>query len=119
RDWSSDVCSSDLVVKAEGYNHGALRIAQTAVDHGAAVLGVATVPEALLLREAGPMKDGEPATIFAWMWEPAMDLTPAFEAELALGVPSLAHARSLIDQARSWQGEACPVVGVMADTGMS
>ena len=74
------------VVKAEGYNHGALRIAQTAVDHGAAVLGVATVPEALLLREAGPMKDGEPATIFAWMWEPAMDLTPAFEAELALGV---------------------------------
>src|SRR5699024_5691251 len=69
------------VVKADGYNHGALRIAQTALDHGAAVLGVATVPEALLLREAGPVKDGEPATIFAWMWEPAMDLSSAFAAE--------------------------------------
>src|SRR5699024_11384403 len=102
---------------AAGYGRGAPRIPRTAVDRGAAVLGVATVPEALLLREAGPMKDGEPATIFAWMWEPAMDLTPAFQAELALGVPSLAHARSLIDQARSWQGEACTVVGGMADNG--
>lgn len=107
------------VVKADGYNHGALRIAQTALDHGAAVVGVATVPEALLLRERGPVKDGEPATIFAWMWEPAMDLTPAFDAELTLGVPSLAHARSLIDQARSRQAKPRPVVGVMADTGMS
>src|SRR5699024_9938024 len=107
------------VVKAECYNHGALRIAQTAVDQGAAVLGVATVPEALLLREAAPMRDGEPATIFAWKWQPVMYLTRAFEAELALSVPTLAHARSLIDQARSGQGEACPVVGVMADTGMS
>lgn len=41
------------VVKADGYGHGATRVAQTALGAGAAELGVATVDEALALRADG------------------------------------------------------------------
>jgi alanine racemase len=41
------------VVKADGYGHGAVRSAQAALEAGADRLGVATVEEALELREAG------------------------------------------------------------------
>ena len=40
------------VVKADGYGHGALDVARAALDAGATMLCVATVPEALELRRA-------------------------------------------------------------------
>ncbi|HEX9069238.1 MAG TPA: alanine racemase, partial [Ktedonobacterales bacterium] len=40
-------------LKADGYGHGALRVARTALHNGAAWLGVATVSEAQTLRHAG------------------------------------------------------------------
>lgn len=41
------------VVKADGYGHGAVAVAQAALGAGADRLGVATVEEAVTLREAG------------------------------------------------------------------
>ena len=41
------------VVKADGYGHGALHVARAALAAGADRLGVATVPEAIALRDAG------------------------------------------------------------------
>lgn len=41
------------VVKADGYGHGALHVARAALSAGADRLGVATVDEAIELREAG------------------------------------------------------------------
>ena len=41
------------MVKADAYGHGMLRIAVRALKEGAAMLGVATVDEALALRRAG------------------------------------------------------------------
>ncbi|HEY9638890.1 MAG TPA: alanine racemase [Coleofasciculaceae cyanobacterium] len=41
------------VVKADAYGHGAVTIAQTALQAGADWLGVATIPEGIELREAG------------------------------------------------------------------
>lgn len=41
------------VVKAEAYGHGAARVSQAALNDGADMLGVATVSEALRLRESG------------------------------------------------------------------
>ena len=41
------------VVKADGYGHGAVQVARAALAGGADQLGVATVDEALQLREAG------------------------------------------------------------------
>ena len=41
------------VVKADGYGHGALEVARSALSAGADRLGVATLDEAIALREAG------------------------------------------------------------------
>ncbi|MBD2204771.1 alanine racemase [Calothrix sp. FACHB-1219] len=41
------------VVKADAYGHGAVAVAQTALESGASWLGVATIPEGIQLREAG------------------------------------------------------------------
>ncbi|OUL27905.1 alanine racemase [Nostoc sp. RF31YmG] len=41
------------VVKADAYGHGAVTVAQTALESGASWLGVATVPEGIQLREGG------------------------------------------------------------------
>jgi alanine racemase len=41
------------VVKADAYGHGAISVAQSALDAGANWLGVATIPEGIELREAG------------------------------------------------------------------
>jgi alanine racemase len=41
------------VVKADAYGHGAVAIAQTALEQGATWLGVATIPEGIELRQAG------------------------------------------------------------------
>src|SRR6266852_3344226 len=39
------------VVKDEGYGHGAVQVAQVALDCGAALLGLVTLDEAVALRE--------------------------------------------------------------------
>jgi alanine racemase len=41
------------VLKADGYGHGAVRIARTALNNGAYCLGVASINEGLALRQAG------------------------------------------------------------------
>lgn len=45
-------CRLMAVVKADAYGHGAVRVAKTALNSGADYLGVATVDEAIELREA-------------------------------------------------------------------
>jgi len=42
-----------VVVKADGYGHGAIQVGRTALEAGASHLAVYTVPEALSLRNAG------------------------------------------------------------------
>ena len=50
------------VIKADGYNHGAVEVARTALSAGARELGVTTIAEALVLREAGIT-----APVLAWL----------------------------------------------------
>jgi len=45
-------CRLMAVVKADAYGHGAVRVAKTALNSGAEYLGVATIDEAIELREA-------------------------------------------------------------------
>lgn len=45
-------CRLMAVVKADAYGHGAVRVAKTALNSGAEYLGVATINEAIELREA-------------------------------------------------------------------
>ena len=42
-----------VVVKANGYSHGAVPVAKAAIAAGATGLGVATIDEGIALREAG------------------------------------------------------------------
>ncbi|MFP4445996.1 MAG: alanine racemase [Desulfosudaceae bacterium] len=48
-----DRCALMAVVKANAYGHGMIPIARTALENGAAALGVSRIEEALALREAG------------------------------------------------------------------
>lgn len=41
------------IVKADAYGHGAVKVSEVALSYGADILGVATVPEAMELRQAG------------------------------------------------------------------
>lgn len=113
------------VVKADAYNHGVDVVAPAMLDAGVEQLGVATLGEALHLREilGGLGECYASAPIIAWMWTPDDDLAEVFAADINVGVPSLAHARSLVDQAEKAQQEA-QVSGsvratLMVDTGLS
>lgn len=101
------------VVKADGYNHGMADIARTAVDAGAQALGVATLGEALDLRDTGVT-----APVTAWIWlAEGEDLTGALDRDITLGIPSLAHLDAAVATAAS-AGRPMKV-GLMVDTGLS
>lgn len=95
------------VVKADGYNHGAVDAATVMLANGADALGVATLAEALRLREAGVT-----APLLAWIWSPGQDFTAALDADIELGVTTRAQARALIDAA------VPGTVAVKVETGM-
>ena len=73
-----------IVVKANGYGHGALTAARAALDGGATWLGTADTTEALELRAGGI-----DSKILAWLFGPTEDLSPALEAGIDMGVSSL------------------------------
>jgi alanine racemase len=95
-----------LVLKADAYGHGAIRVAHTAQAHGAAVLAVATLGEARTLREAEiaapilvlgytppwqapeALRLGAACTLFDW--ETAEVLAAAGQAA---GLPATVHVK--------------------------
>jgi alanine racemase len=100
-----------LVLKADAYGHGAIRVAHTAQAHGAAVLAVATLGEARTLREA---EIAAPILVLGY--------TPPWQAPEAL---SLGAACTLFDWetaevlAAAGQAAGLPAtVHVKVDTGM-
>jgi alanine racemase len=77
------------VVKANGYGHGALEVARTALANGAEWLGVARLAEAIPLREAG---FGAPIMVFGYT--PPADAGRLIDYDLRQSVYSLAAARA-------------------------
>ena len=63
-----------IVVKANGYGHGAETAARAALEGGADWLGTADLDEALELRAAGIT-----SPILAWLFGPQDDLAEAYE----------------------------------------
>lgn len=107
------------VVKADAYNHGVDKVAPAMLDAGVEQLGVATLGEALQLRELLRAK-GERyrhVPITAWMWMPTDDLRDVFAEEITIGIPSLAHARTLVEQAV--RADVPVRASLMVDTGLS
>ncbi|WP_242561450.1 MULTISPECIES: alanine racemase [Pandoraea] len=74
------------VVKANGFGHGTLEVARTALANGATWLGVTSQTEALALRRAGI-----DAPILMWLFGPNEDLSAAVRAGIDISVASVAH----------------------------
>ncbi|WP_116645659.1 alanine racemase [Mycobacterium kubicae] len=100
------------VVKADGYGHGATRVAQTALAAGAAELGVATIDEALALRA-----DGITAPVLAWLHPPGTDFAPALLGDVQIAVSSVRQLDELLDAVRRTGRTA--TVTVKVDTGLN
>jgi alanine racemase len=100
------------VVKADGYGHGATRVAQAALAAGAAELGVAGVAEALKLRA-----DGITAPVLAWLHPPGFDFGPALLADVQIGVSSVRQLDELLDAVRRTGQRG--TVTVKVDTGLN
>ena len=75
---------SMVIVKANGYGHGAVPAARAALAGGADWLGVADLDEALELRAAGV-----DAPVLAWLHGPQADFAAANEGGIDIGVSYL------------------------------
>jgi alanine racemase len=78
------------VVKADGFGHGAVRVANVALSAGATWLGVTTCAEALHLRAAGIT-----APILSWLHSPLEDFGAALLADVDLSVASREQLRAV------------------------
>jgi alanine racemase len=97
------------VVKADGYGHGAVQVARAALDAGAEMLGVATLAEAVALRQAGLT-----APLVGWLWVPGEDPGPALSAGVQVGVSSLPQLDAVLASA----GADRPRIHLKIDTGL-
>lgn len=75
-----------VVVKANGYGHGAELAARAALDGGANWLGVADIDEALHLRNVGIT-----APLLAWLHAADEDFVEAIAHDITLGVSTVAQ----------------------------
>lgn len=98
------------VVKADGYGHGAIPVAQAALEAGATWLGVAHISEALALRRASIE-----APILAWLHTPESQFREAIEGGIDIGVSSweLSH---IVAAARELEAPAR--IHLKVDTGL-
>lgn len=100
------------VIKANAYGHGAVAVATTALNNGATYLGVASVNEAIVLREAAI-----DAPILVMGYTPAWSARQAVRYDLTLTLydPDLARAYDRV--AREMNGRI--KVHIKIDTGMT
>ncbi|MFC8530891.1 alanine racemase [Nocardia sp. NPDC057227] len=101
-----------VVVKADGYNHGAVEVGRAALAAGARELGVTTVAEAVALREAGIT-----APVLCWLNDAEADFAAAVRADVELGISSLAHLEAVAAAARATGCAA--VLSLKVDTGLN
>ena len=98
-----------VVLKADGYGHGATQVARSALAAGAAELGVATLDEALAIR-----RDGVTAPLLAWLHAPGTDFAPALTADVQLAVSSARgdRDRSMGRKNNDWQSRMAAMYGI-------
>lgn len=101
-----------VVLKADAYGHGALRVARTALSNGAAALAVATLGEARTLREADIT-----APILVLGYTPPWQAREALLLGVTCTVFDIDAARALAEAAEALQLPAR--VHVKVDTGMA
>lgn len=101
-----------VVVKADGYGHGMVEVAGAARDAGAQWLGVATLDEAVALRDAG-----DEGRLLCWLAVPGEDYRPALERDVDVSAYSAAQVEE-IDTAAAGLGVTARLQ-LKFDTGLS
>ena len=100
------------VVKADGYGHGMLESARAARDAGAEWIGVATLDEAVALREAG-----DEGRLLCWLAVPGEDYAEALTRDVDLTAYSVAE---LDEIAAAAAATGIPArLQIKVDTGLS
>jgi alanine racemase len=79
-----------VVVKANGYGHGAELAARAALSGGATWIGVADITEALHLRDSGIT-----APVLAWLHAADEDFIEAIARDVTLGISTIAHLNAV------------------------
>ena len=79
-----------VVVKSDGYGHGAVTAARAALAGGAEQLGVAAIGEALQLRAAGVS-----APLLCWLYGPGDDFAPAITENVELSASSVPELEAI------------------------
>ncbi|HEV2123407.1 MAG TPA: alanine racemase, partial [Chloroflexota bacterium] len=100
------------VLKADAYGHGAVRVARTAVQHGASILGTAVLSEAATLRAHGIT-----APILVLGYTPAWQARDVVRHGVAVSLFSLDVAHHLSRAATAMECPPVPV-HIKVDTGM-
>ena len=98
------------VIKANGYGHGAVKIAPTLLENGAVYLAVATLTEALELKEADPSWP-----VFIMGHTPDRLLHHVVENEITQTIFSLEQAR-ILSRLASEKGKTAKI-HIKVDTG--
>ncbi|SJN08031.1 Alanine racemase [Leucobacter sp. 7(1)] len=101
-----------VVVKANAYGHGAHLVAPEVIAAGAEMVAVASLDEALALRQ-----HGSTAPILCWLHEPTFDAAAAIEHRIELGVSSPDQLRRIAAAALSSGRPA--TAQLKLDTGLS
>ena len=101
-----------VVVKADGYGHGAIAVSEAALDAGADWLAVALIEEAAVLRKAGIT-----APILLLSQPRLADLSAVVRYDLRVCIISFEAVELLADAARA-QNKIVPV-HIKVDTGMN
>lgn len=104
-------CRILAVIKSDGYGHGAIRIAERAVKEKVAMLGVATIEEAITLRDRGIT-----APILVMVEPDGASVSAATEYDLRLMISDVAIAERIGEQAR--KANRVVPVHCKIDTGM-
>ena len=99
-----------VVVKADGYGHGMLESAYAARQAGAPWLGVATIEEAVRLREAG-----DTGRVLCWLTVPGDDWAAAIDRDVDVTAYTLAE----LDEIRAAVTGTPARLQLKIDTGLS
>ncbi len=99
------------VLKADAYGHGAIKVARTTLNNGASMLGVASLSEAVVLRDAGIA-----APVLTLGYTPAWQAREAILRDVRVTVYDLDIARALDRAAADLDTKVR--VHVKVDTGM-
>jgi alanine racemase len=103
------------VVKADGYGHGIIESGRAARAGGATWLGVATVPEALELRDAG-----DTGRLLCWLTLPADAEDGSLARAIGADVDVTAYTVERLDEiVAAGDGDTGPRVQLKVDTGLS